>query len=73
MDESNVGGALRTLYQFRRSRNGYRGDGSAVSLPRLIVGTRHCRLLRLLRLYHSDANGINIICSLTHLRNNLKV
>ena len=36
----------------------YRGDGSAVSLPRSIVGKRHCRLLRL---YHSDAttNEIN--------------
>ncbi|MEG3988078.1 hypothetical protein QUA13_13170 [Microcoleus sp. S28C3] len=22
----------------------YRGDGTAVSLPELIVGTRHCRL-----------------------------
>jgi len=29
-----------------------------VSLPRSIVGTRHCRVLRL---YHSDANGIDMI------------
>jgi len=32
----------------------------AVSLQLIAVGTRHCRLLRLLRLYHSDANGFDI-------------
>ena len=37
------------LYQIRLHRNdingGDGGDGSAVSLPGSIVGTRHCRLL----------------------------
>ena len=47
-------------YQFRLRRNDKRGDGSAVSLPRSIVGRRHCRLLRLLRLDHSDANGFDM-------------
>ena len=32
----------------------------AASLQLIAVGTRHCRLLRLLRLYHSDANGFDI-------------
>jgi len=31
------------------------GDGSAVSLQLITVGTRHCRLL-----YHSGATGIDI-------------
>ncbi len=29
-----------------------------MSLQSIVVGTRHCRVLRL---YHSDANGIDII------------
>ena len=52
-----------------------RGHGSAVSLQLIVVGTRHCRVsvyiipmivvgtrhCRVLRLYHSDANGIDIV------------
>ena len=32
-----------------------------MSLQLIAVGTRHCRLLRLLGLDHSDANGIDMI------------
>ena len=45
------------LDQFRLRRNDKRGDGTAVSLPRSILGTRHCRLLRL---YHSDTTRIDL-------------
>ena len=38
---------------------GYRGHGSAVSLPRLIVGTWHCRVL-ISGDINSDATGIDI-------------
>ena len=48
------------LDQFRLYRNDKRGDGSAVSLQLIVVGTRHCRLLRLLCLDHSDANGFDM-------------
>ena len=40
---------MNELYQIRLNRNDTDGrdggDGTAVSLPRSIVGTRHCRLL----------------------------
>ena len=48
------------LYQIRLHRNdingGDGGDGSAVSLQLIAVGTRHCRLLAC----HSGAAGIDI-------------
>ena len=47
-------------YQFRLRRNEIEETARAVSLQLIAVGTRHCRLLRLLRLYHSDANGFDI-------------
>ena len=37
----------------------YRGHGSAVSLPPLIVGTRHCRVLTVSNI-NSDATGVDI-------------
>ncbi len=37
----------------------YRGHGSAVSLPPLIVGTRHCRVL-ISGYINSDATGFDI-------------
>ena len=61
---------LNREHQFRLRRNDKRGDGNAVSLPRSIVGRRHCRLLRLVRLYHSDANGIDIILNFANKKSN---
>jgi len=58
---------LNREHQFRLRRNDKRGDGSAVSLPRSIVGTRHCRLLRL---YDSDANEFNIILNFANKKSN---
>ena len=48
------------LYQFRLRRNDKRGHGSAVSLPLLIVGKRHCRVLISPNI-NSDAIGFDII------------
>ncbi|MEG4090407.1 hypothetical protein [Microcoleus sp. Pol12B4] len=43
----------------------YRGDGSAVSLPGLIVGTRHGRVLAVGNI-NSDATGFGITQSIGH-------
>ena len=48
------------LYQFRLCWNDKRGHGNAVSLPRSIVGRRHCRILILGNL-NSDATRIDFI------------
>ena len=42
-----------------------RGYGTAVSLPRLIVGTRHCRIL-IVGNINSDAMGFDITASVSH-------
>ncbi|MEG4108154.1 hypothetical protein [Microcoleus sp. S13_C5] len=47
------------LISFPVASEGYRGHGSAVFLPRLIVGTRHCRVLALGNI-NSDARGVDI-------------
>ena len=48
----------------RPYKNRERGQGSALSLPRLIVGKRHCRLLTVGNL-NSDATGFDISCGKT--------
>ena len=53
------------LYQFRLRRNDKRGHGSAVSLPRLIVGRRHCRVL-ISGYINSDATGFDMRCGEAH-------
>ncbi|MEG4972990.1 hypothetical protein [Microcoleus sp. K4-B3] len=56
----------------------YRGHGSAVSLPGLIVGTRHCRVLAVSNI-NADATGFDITyfhkssCDLTTLQFQLRV
>jgi hypothetical protein len=48
-------------YQFRLHRNDNNGGhGNAVSLPRLIVGTRYCRVLTV-GYINSDTNGFDIM------------
>jgi len=59
-------------YQFRSSSELYRGYGSAVSLPRLIVGTRHCRVL-ISGYINSDATGSDIKTIFVATKNILNV
>jgi hypothetical protein len=47
------------VISFPVASEGYRGHGSAVSLPPLIVGTRHCRVLTVSNI-NSDATGVDI-------------